>query len=557
MENNNNPQKDIMEEKAFENGELLIPEAEEPVEDTRKPKKPIKFNFSINKYYLKKSSYSVAITAIVVAAVIVLNILVSALSDRFVLEYDMTVEKENSISEDNIKFLKKIEKDVTVTFCADEEEYSSNMGYYAYSLYGVSDNAAVKYYDQTVKLIKLYNSYNKKIKVNFVDTQSTEFTAISKEYSDETLSYGDIIVSAETNGNKRYKKVGYNDIYYTAEDETYAMYGYSIKTVTGNNLETAVTSAIAFVTDEKEKNAAIITGHSSLDYSEKYKALLEENNYKVSVINNPVITEISPDVNVLVIPAATKDFLESEIEVISEFLDNGSKLGKGLLVFADASSPYLNNLYGFLEEWGISVGDGILFETDENNYIPGDPTTMGSYNSGNDDGISNMQICISAHNVPLNALFEQQNFFEVKSLIETPDTVVAAPTGVSADWTPNDSYVKKAYPTVLESAKSSYNEDNEEIASYVTVFSSVDFLDSEYNESSSVSNKDITLFSANRGAGAEDTGISFIFKEITNESFADSVNEQTANIIRLIFVVLLPIAVIIAGVVVYFRRRNS
>ena len=212
MENNNNPQKDIMEEKAFENGELLIPEAEEPVEDTRKPKKPIKFNFSINKNKIKKSSYSVAITAIVVAAVIVLNILVSALSDRFVFEYDMTVEKENSISEDNIKFLKKIEKDVTVTFCADEEEYSSNMGYYAYSLYGVSDNAAVKYYDQTVKLIKLYNSYNKKIKVNFVDTQSTEFTAISKEYSDETLSYGDIIVSAETNGNKRNKKVGYNDI---------------------------------------------------------------------------------------------------------------------------------------------------------------------------------------------------------------------------------------------------------------------------------------------------------------------------------------------------------
>lgn len=40
--------------------------------------------------------------------------------------------------------------------------------------------------------------------------------------------------------------------------------------------------------------------------------------------------------------------------------------------------------------------------------------------------------------------------------------------------------------------------------------------------------------------GAEDTGISFVSKTITNESFADSVSETSAGIVRIIFMGLLP-----------------
>ena len=58
-----------------------------------------------NQAFLKRGSFSLAITAAVIVAAIVVNILVGALNDRFVLEYDMTAEKNNSISIEKFKSL--------------------------------------------------------------------------------------------------------------------------------------------------------------------------------------------------------------------------------------------------------------------------------------------------------------------------------------------------------------------------------------------------------------------------------------------------------------------
>ena len=91
-----------------------------------------------NELSLKKGGYSIAITAIVVAAIIVLNVLVSALSDRFVLEFDMTPDKINSISEDNIEFIKSVDKEVSVIICSSEDDYSTYVGSVAQQSYGVS-----------------------------------------------------------------------------------------------------------------------------------------------------------------------------------------------------------------------------------------------------------------------------------------------------------------------------------------------------------------------------------------------------------------------------------
>ena len=155
-----------------------------------------------NELSLKKGGYSIAITAIVVAAIIVLNVLVSALSDRFVLEFDMTPDKINSISEDNVEYIKSVDRDVSVTICSSEDSYPTYVGSGSQQSHGISyDATANEYFHQTVKLINRYNDYNSKIKVEFMDTQSSEFTAVASKYANANLQYGDIIVSAEKDGN--------------------------------------------------------------------------------------------------------------------------------------------------------------------------------------------------------------------------------------------------------------------------------------------------------------------------------------------------------------------
>ena len=520
-----------------------------------KAKKPKKLK---NQALLRKGSFSVAITAAVLAGIIILNVLVSALSKRFVLEFDMSAEKENSMSEENIDYLKNLDAEVQITVCATPEDYEGGyMSYYAQNLYGVTSDAT-DYYKQTIKLLDKYPAYNDKISLRYIDTQDSKFTEISSKYSNEKLSYGDIIVSCTKNGSERYKIVDFSDVYNLSEDSTYAAYGYTTSTVGGNNVETAVTSAIAYVTSNKTKKAALITGHSKNDYTSDYQTLLKENNYEITVISDSMIGSISDEYDAVIIAAPTADFLGAELDALSEFLENDGKLGKGLIFFADASAPYLTNLYDFLEQWGIAVGEGILFETNSQNYMPDDPMTMGTYPTSSDNDItSGMNLCITGYNVPITAAFESEGNITVTSLMSTPESVVAAPVGTAASWTGADDYTKQSYSSVIQAEMSDYDDDNNEISSYVLAFSSIEFIQSEYNEQSAVANKNITLAAAERAVGAENTGISFISKTITNESYSDSVTDSSAGIIRILFMFILPIACIALGIYIFIRRKNA
>ena len=510
-----------------------------------------------NQFLLKRGSYSIAVTAIVLAALIVVNVLVSALNNRFVLEFDMTANKVNTISEENIDYIKGIEDKVEITMCAVAADYYGGaMDYYAQYQYGISESYA-DYYKQTVSLIEKYNSYNKNINVKFVDTQDSSFADITAKYSNNTLNYGDIIVSCTKNGAERYKIVGFKDIYKITEDTTYADYGYTFSTIDGNNIETALTSAISYATSANSKKIAFLTGHSKKDNSASYRELLETNNYEIDVIDDKMIGKISDEYDAIFILGPSNDFLESELEAIADFLDNDEKYNKGLVYFADAGAPYLPNLYGFLEEWGIEMGEGILFETNENNYLPDQPTVMGSYPSADDKILDNVTYCISGFNVPMSRLFEAEGKYKVTTLLSTPETVVEAPAGTSNNWTGAEKYEQVAYPTVIQSERATYDDDNNLIKNNVIVFSSYDFIYSEYAEYANVGNKNIALAAAERAAGADDSGISFVPKVITNESFATSVTQDSVNIIMIIFMIVLPLACIAAGIYVFIRRKNS
>ncbi len=532
------------------------PEKEQKPKKEKRAKKPKKLR---NQALLRRGGYAVAITAAVLAGLVVLNVLVGVLAKRVTLEFDMSADKENSITTENIDYLRGLDKEVTLTMCAAENDYSEGgyMAYYAQYYYGISSDAS-DYYKQTLTLLNKYPTYNNKITLRYVDTQSTEYTEITSKYPNANLAYGDIIVSCEQGGSERYKVVGFKDIYVLSEDSTYASYGYTTSEVTGNNLETAVTGAIDYVTSGKIKKIAVYTGHSTTDHTAGYQTLLTANNYEVTVLDDAILTALSDEYDAVVIAAPTSDFIASELDVLSAFLDNDDQLGKGLLFFADAAAPHLKNFYEFLEEWGIAVGEGILFETNSGNHIADDPTTMGLYPTEEESDLtSGMQVCITGYNAPLAKVFDSEGNVTVTTPVASLESVVAAPVGTGAGWTGAGDYTKQSYPGVLQSEKMTYNNDNQEIASYVFAFSSIEFIESEYLEYASLSNKEITLACAERAVGAEGSDISFISKTITNESYSDAVTESSANFIRILFMFLLPIVTIAAGVVIYIRRRNA
>ncbi len=501
--------------------------------------------------FIKKGSYSAAITAISLVVLFVINIFVSVLSDKVNLEFDMARDKASSITKENLEFLEGIEDSVSVIFCADKASYAGGMmNSYAESssIYG-----GTEYYKQTITLIDKYAAANEKINVQFIDTQDSSFAQVTAKYPEESINYGDIIVSVNDGENERYKKIGFTDIYEVEQNNEYASYGYSIYDVTGSNLETKLSGAIEYAISGKTVNYAILTGHSKTDYTEEYKKMLEQNNHTVSVVDSALITNISKEFDVIIIAAPTTDFAPEEIKAIETFLDNGGKLGRGLIYFADATVPLLPNLSGFLSDWGIKQSEGILFETDENNYMPERPTAMGLFPDAESALTKNMNIFCTAANVPLTSK-ETDEGITATSIIKTTDSVINAPLGTSDSFTGASDYKKESFSGLIESQKTSKEAEK---VSCIYAFSSVEFIHSEWTQYNNFSNLDIALNVAEKSGGVSESGVSFVTKTITNESFSGSVTESSANTVRIIFVFLIPVFVLAIGIYIFIKRRNA
>lgn len=528
-----------------DNTELTVKE----VKKNKKMKKP-KNKKVKNEMLLKKGSYSIAITAIVLVGLIVFNWLVGVLSDRFNLEVDMTSDKKNSISEENVEYLKSIKDEVNITVCGKEEGFAENMAYYAQRALYVSANS--EYFEQTVNLIKKYPAYNDRIKVQYIDMQSTEYTAITSNYPTYDLTFGDLIVSSTINGKERVRVLTFDDIYVLGQDSSSSYSSYS--SVTANRLETSLTSAIAYVTSTEIKKAALLTGHSNNSYADAYTELLTINNYEITEISDSIISEISNEYDVIIVSAPSIDFLGSELDAISEFLDNDGKLNKGLMFFADATCPSLPNLYSFLQQWGISVGEGILFETNENNFI-NKKSTMGIYKTQLEDDDINESIdtVIADYNVPMNVCETSSTKRTSKALMQTLNSVFVAPVGSSNDYTSSDT---KQFDSVIQSEEAVYDADNNRLTSYIMAFSSVEFVQSTWASQNSLGNQDITIACTDRAAHRE-SGVKFTSKVITNESFAADVSQRSVKTVKAIFAVIIPIVMVSIGIYVYVRRKDA
>ena len=548
-----------MEEKEITMNDTVVEEyavSEKPNKE-KKPKK-IKEKLLKNTRLAKKGWYSVAVIAAVLAVIILLNVLLGVLGNRVNIELDISKDKSNTISEENLEYIKNIESDIYVYFTASEDNYASAAANTLYSSYYISDDYS-DYYAQTITLAKKYHEYNSKISIEFIDMYSdSEYSAIKTKYSNESISYGDIIVSdtpyTDSENTGRYKILEIDDVYDIAEDSSSSYYSYySSYTLNGNNIETALTSGMVYVLGNDSKVAGIVTGHTNVDvstYLSAYASLLDDNNIEVIAISDSLISSIDETVDLLVLMAPTIDFTDNEISLIADFLDNDGKYGKGLVFFGSSECPYLENLYSFIAEWGIEIYEGKLYETDSSLCSAGDPFNFNSTYYG-------YYPLQSGDNLPVMVSENLPDDISAGALGSTQGSEVVAPLSASTTWTDYNDSDKDTFATIAMSKKTGTDSNGDEITSIISVFSSLDFVTSEAAEQSGIYNKDLTLAISESSIQAEDTGISFVSKSITDESFSASVTDASSALMQTLFMFLLPIVMIACGIIVYVNRRKS
>lgn len=70
---------------------------------------------------LRMGSFATALTVVFIAVLIILNMIVSAISERFPVQLDLTTGKIYELSDETIEYLRTVEKDVNIYVLATED----------------------------------------------------------------------------------------------------------------------------------------------------------------------------------------------------------------------------------------------------------------------------------------------------------------------------------------------------------------------------------------------------------------------------------------------------
>lgn len=290
----------------------------------------------IKEKWLKETSLTILLVAIILAVFVVLNTIVSNLNLNPI---DFTKEKLYSLSDESKEEIKKIEQNVTLYFFGYEEE------------------------DTPVVLGKQYHDVNDKITVQLVS--ATSRPDLASEYG---ITSTDKLAVASS--SQRYKAVSSGDMY------TYDTTTYQSIDVT----EQKLTNAILDVTIVSKPKVYFLTGHNEYGISEQGMMYVLSQYITNEVYDVDTLDLISSDLpetcDVLVIANPQKDFNDIETEKLNTYIKNG-----GNIIWLQ--DPYMNikkyskdnfkNLNNILSQFGISFSKGFVLEESPDNMASGLP----------------------------------------------------------------------------------------------------------------------------------------------------------------------------------------
>ena len=288
----------------------------------------------------KMGSYSFFLTVVVLAILVTVNIALSFLPDSYVQE-DLTANQLYSISSQSKVMLSSLEEDITIYWVVasgEEDEYVE-------------------------KLLHNYEDYSSRVTVEKKDPDlNPDFT---NNYTDETIYNNSVIVEC---GDK-YRYISYQDMYETSSMSYYSMYS-SADEFAGESL---ITSAISYCTTEELPVIHILEGHGEAELTESFQEALERDNLEtetLSLLNSETVPE---EVSCILVNSPSTDISETERDMLLDFMERG---GRVLIISGTAEEEQLPNLKSVMENYGISVLEGVVVEENTDNYVYGNPVLL-------------------------------------------------------------------------------------------------------------------------------------------------------------------------------------
>ena len=480
-------------------------------------KKESKEKMPLNKKYLRNGSYSTLLIVIFVAIVVVINMIVGKLPSKYT-QIDISDQKLYSIGDETKKVLNNLDKDVTI--------------------YQIAQSGSE---DETISnLLQKYADESKHVKVELKDpVVSPKF--VSEYTSDQVSSNSLIVVCGDRN-----KVVNYNDMYESTMD--YNTYSYQ---TTGFDGEGQITSAIAYVTTENLPVLYTLEGHGEKELDSTIKEDIEKTNMEIKTLNLISEGSVPDDAACLLIDSPSSDISEDEKTALLDYLENGGKA----MVFSDYTESTLTNFAAVLENYGVKAADGIVFEGDNQHYGMQMPyyllPTVNSTDASSETASSGYYI-IMPYAQGIQKLDDVRDTVTVEDILTTSDSAYSKTNLQSETLEKEDGDVEGPFALGV-SIKEDVGDGKK---TQIIYYSSSYIMDSQMNQLVSGGNEKLVTESLNSMVSTEETTTVSIPSKSLEVSYL-TISDYDASFWKICTIGLIPGIFLVAGFVIWFKRRKA
>lgn len=464
--------------------------------------------YSGNRKTVRNGVYASVLAVVVLVVVILVNLVVRALPTKYT-ELDISTSSLFTLSDTSKNLLHELNTDVTAYYLATSGQEDTNI----------------------TRLLDRYA--DKSSHFAWQQRDPVLYPTFAEQY--DGASTGCVVLTAADN----YTVVSYSDMY----DMDMEAYYYSGSQEYTFEAENALTSGIARVTRTTSYQLYELTGHGETALESDFTETLDNAGVTVNELNLTTAGSIPEDADVLLLNAPLADVTADEASQLKTYLENGGKL----LAVTDftVNTP---NLDAVLAACGMTRQQGLLVETDADHYPYGYPQTYLLPNIDANEitaGISSGMMVYTP--IAQGIVQSEDSDYTLTPLLTTGDSAYSlenyatAETAEKSDTDPEGSF------DVAVAA------ENPTTGARVVWINCPNTLLSGTNQSVSGGNAQLLGSIVNWFNGEQTTAV------IDGKSMsATSLSVPNAAIVGLsvLFIFVLPIVCLIAGVVVCLIRRR-
>ena len=475
-----------------------------------------KRRFAISSATIKLSAYNSTVIVFAVAIAVIVNLLAGQIPETY-SQIDTTKNGLYTVSKESKQYLDTVSADVTI-YCMSKKE---NMD------------------TKVEKTLSEYENACSRIKVKYIDPSLNP--TFASQYTSDDVSDGSLIV---VSGDKS-KVVSNSDLYESSVD--YSTYQ---QTTTGYDGEGQITSAISYVTSPKNTTIYMVSGHGEYSMTDltKLDEALKKANIDVKSVNLMDMDTVS-GCDILMIMSPSSDYTKDDAAKVLDYLKAG---GKAIIASSYVENgTSMDNFNTIMQYYGCNLAKGLVLDTDMGRYYSNNPMYLLPNVESN-----TLTSTITADNRYVFAPYSQGITVSADSLRDTLEVTPLLTTSAS-------SYSK----TDVESENAKVEKENGDVAgpfdigvyavegdTKIAYFSCATmFTDNAYQVVGDSNNQLIT--NAIGDMVTTPIGPSIPVKEYDLTTIA--VSKAFTLIYGALFALILPIALIVVGIVLWARRRHK